>query len=39
MHLDTDDVVALKKHIADLYASINDDLFVKQQEQIKKKFN
>ena len=37
--IDTDDVVALKKHIADLYQSINDDLFVKQQEEMKKKFN
>ena len=37
--IDTDDVVALKKHIADLYQSINDDLFIKQQEEMKKKFN
>ena len=37
--IDTDDVVALKKHIADLYQSINDDLFIKQQEEMKKKIN
>ena len=39
IQIDTDDVVALKKHIADLYQSINDDLFIKQQEEMKKKFN
>ena len=30
---------ALKKHIQDLYASINEDLLIKQQEEMKKKFN
>lgn len=39
IQIDTDDVVALKKHIQDLYTSINDDLFIKQQEEMKKKFN
>ena len=39
IQIDTDDVVALKKHIQDLYASINEDLLIKQQEEMKKKFN
>ena len=39
IQIDTDDVAALKKHIQDLYASINEDLLIKQQEEMKKKFN
>ena len=39
IQIDTDDVVALKKHIQDLYASINEDLLIKQQQEMKKKFN
>ena len=39
VQIDDENVVNLKKHIAELYQSINEDLVIRQQEEVIKKLN